>query len=33
VPRTRLSDAVPDAEAFLEASFQRGESVAATTEK
>jgi transposase len=32
-PRTRLSDAVPDAEAFLEASFQRGESVAATTEK
>ena len=33
VPRTRLSDAVPDAEAFLEACFQRGESVAATTEK
>jgi transposase len=33
VPRTRLNDAVPDAEAFLEASFQRGESVAATTEK
>jgi transposase len=32
-PRARLNDAVPAAEAFLEASFQRGESVAATTEK
>ena len=32
-PRARLIDAVPDAEAFLEACFQRGESVAATTEK
>ena len=32
-PRARLTDAVPAAEAFLEASFQRGESVAATTEK
>ena len=32
-PRARLSNAVPAAEAFLEASFQRGESVAATTEK
>jgi len=33
VPRARLNDAVPAAEVFLEASFQRGESVAATTEK
>lgn len=33
VPRARLSNAVPATEAFLEASFQRGESVAATTEK
>jgi len=33
VPRARLNDAVPATEAFLEASFQRGESVAATTEK
>jgi len=33
VPRARLNDAVPAAEAFLEACFQRGESVAATTEK
>ena len=32
-PRARLNDAVPAAEAFLAASFQRGESVAATTEK
>lgn len=32
-PRARLNDAVPAAEAFLEASFQRGESVAATAEK
>jgi transposase len=32
-PRARLNDAVPAAEAFLEASFQRGESVGATTEK
>lgn len=32
-PRVRLNDAVPAAEAFLEACFQRGESVAATTEK
>ena len=32
-PRARLNDAVPVAEVFLEASFQRGESVAATTEK
>ena len=33
VPRARLNDAVPAAEAFLEACFQRGESVAATTEQ
>ncbi len=33
LPRARLSDAVPAAEAFLEACFRRGESVAATTEK
>jgi transposase len=33
VPRARLNNAVPVAEAFLEASFRRGESVAATTEK
>jgi transposase len=33
VPRARLNDVVPAAEAFLEASFRRGESVAATTEK
>jgi transposase len=33
LPRARLNDAVPAAEAFLEACFQRGESVAATTEK
>ena len=33
VPRARLIDAVPAAEAFLEASFERGESVATTTEK
>jgi hypothetical protein len=33
VPRARLNDAVPAAEAFLEACFQRGESVAATTER
>lgn len=32
-PRARLIDAVPAAEAFLESSFQRGESVATTTEK
>lgn len=32
-PRSRLIAAVPSAEAFLEASFQRGESVVATTEK
>lgn len=32
-PRARLTDAVPCAEAFLEAAFQRGESVATTTEK
>jgi transposase len=32
-PRARLNDAAPAAEAFLEASFQRGESVAATAEK
>jgi len=32
-PRARLNDAVPCAEAFLEAAFQRGESVATTTEK
>jgi transposase len=32
-PCQRLIDAVPAAEAFLEASFQRGESVATTTEK
>lgn len=32
-PCTRLIDAVPAAEAFLEAAFQRGESTAATTEK
>lgn len=32
-PRARLNDAVPAVEAFLEACFQRGESVAATTEK
>ena len=33
VPRARLNDAVPATEAFLEACFQRGESVAATTER
>ena len=33
VPRARLIQAVPAAEAFLEASFQRGESVAPTAEK
>lgn len=33
LPRARLTDAVPAAEAFLEACFQRGESVAATTER
>lgn len=33
LPRARLNDAVPGVEAFLEACFQRGESVAATTEK
>ena len=32
-PCARLIDATPAAEAFLEASFQRGESVASTTEK
>ena len=32
-PRARLNDAVPTAEAFLEACFRRGESVAAATEK
>ena len=32
-PCARLIDAVPTAEVFLEAAFQRGESVAATTEK
>jgi hypothetical protein len=32
-PRARLNDAVPAAEAFLEACFQRGESVTAATEK
>jgi len=32
-PCARLIDAVPTAEAFLEAAFQRGESAAATTEK
>ena len=32
-PRARLNDAVPAAEAFLEACFQRGESIAATTER
>jgi len=32
-PRARLNDAVPAAEAFLEACFQRGESVASNTEK
>jgi len=32
-PCARLIDAVPAAEAFLEAAFQRGESVVATTEK
>ena len=32
-PCARLIDAVPAAEAFLEAGFQRGDSVAATTEK
>jgi transposase len=32
-PRTRLTAVVPSAEAFLEACFERGESVAATTEK
>jgi transposase len=32
-PRARLTDAVPAAEAFLEASFERGESVAVTSEK
>ncbi len=32
-PRARLNDAVPCAEAFLEAAFERGESVATTTEK
>jgi hypothetical protein len=33
LPRARLNDAVPAVEAFLEACFKRGESVAATTEK
>ncbi len=33
IPCARLIDAVPTAEAFLEAAFQRGESAAATTEK
>ena len=33
LPRARLSDAVPAVEAFLDACFRRGESVAATTEK
>ena len=33
VPRARLNDAVPAAEAFLDACFKRGESVAATAEK
>ncbi len=33
VPRARLIDAVPATEAFLEASFERGDSVAITTEK
>jgi transposase len=33
VPRSRLNGAVPAAEAFLEACFQRGESVATTSEK
>jgi hypothetical protein len=33
VPRARLNDAVPATEAFLEACFQRGESVAGTTER
>lgn len=33
VPRARLNDAVPAAEPFLEVCFQRGESVAATSEK
>ena len=32
-PRARLTDAVPAAEAFLEACFRRGESVVATTER
>jgi transposase len=32
-PRARLIGAVPCAEAFLEAAFQRGESVATTTER
>lgn len=32
-PCARLIDAVPAAEAFLEAGFQRGDSVAATTQK
>lgn len=33
VPRTRLTEAVPAAEAFLEAGFERGESVVTTIEK
>ncbi len=33
IPSTRLIDAVPAAEAFLEAAFERGESVAVLTEK
>lgn len=32
-PRARINDAVPAAEAFLEACFRRGESVAAATER
>lgn len=32
-PRSRLVEAVPQAEAFLEAGFERGESVVTTTEK
>jgi transposase len=32
-PRSRLTDAVPQAEAFLAAGFERGESVVTTTEK
>jgi transposase len=33
VPRSRLNDAVPAAEAFLDACFKRGESVAPMTDK